>query len=135
MSDMIWLGGAASTLFLAVLSIAARRWWPLPYVWAVLLGFGTGVLLWSWPDGARGFWWMPHVNLASFAFVLACVLLVAGSVPECWVRASEWWGYCEEFREVERRTGQTCRPEPACDAAAPRGQKHSRRRRRTLRWG
>jgi hypothetical protein len=58
MKDMIWLGGVAAALWLGVLSIIARRWWPLAYVFALFFGFGAGMLLWSWPEPAVSFWWM-----------------------------------------------------------------------------
>lgn len=57
-TDMIWLGGCAFTVFLAVLSITAVRWWPLAYIFAVVFGAAAGVLLWDFPDWARHTWWL-----------------------------------------------------------------------------
>ncbi|MBA0084826.1 MAG: hypothetical protein HRJ53_07515 [Acidobacteria bacterium Pan2503] len=58
MSDMIWLGGVAFTLFFVVLSITAVRWWPLIYVCAVGIGAGAGLLLWDFPPSFREAWWL-----------------------------------------------------------------------------
>jgi hypothetical protein len=57
-TNLIWLGGAAASLYLAVLSFAARKWWPVAYIFALALGFGTGVLIWDWPEPARQLWWL-----------------------------------------------------------------------------
>jgi len=57
-TDLIWLGGAAFTLFLVVLSITAVRWWPLVYIVAVGCGAVTGLLLFEFPQGARSAWWL-----------------------------------------------------------------------------
>lgn len=58
MSDPITYGGVAVTVFLVVLSLRAEKWWPVFYAPAVLLWFSTGVLAWSWPEGARDAWWL-----------------------------------------------------------------------------
>ena len=58
MSDLIWLPGCVAALFLAVVATWLRRWWPLPYVFALMFGIGTGVLVVEWPAPLRSFWWM-----------------------------------------------------------------------------
>lgn len=57
MSDPITYGGVAVTVFLVVLSLRAEKWWPPFYVSAVLFGFSTLYLAWSWPENLRDLCW------------------------------------------------------------------------------
>lgn len=58
MSDQIWFGGFLATVCLVILALRFERWWPVPYVLSCLLGFGTGVLIWSWPGWLVDAWWL-----------------------------------------------------------------------------
>lgn len=58
MENPIWYGSCAVTLLFLVLSLRAERWWPVAYVFALVFGFATGVLIWSWPEQLRDAWWL-----------------------------------------------------------------------------
>lgn len=58
MTDPITYGGVAVTVFLVVLSLRAEKWWPPFYVSAVLFGFSTLYLAWSWPEAMRNVCWL-----------------------------------------------------------------------------
>lgn len=88
MSDPITYGGVVMTVFLVVLSLRAVRWWPPFYVAAVLFGFSTGFLAWSWPQWARDAWW-------------SVWLVYAFALPIFRVNLTRRW---REAQELERLT-------------------------------
>lgn len=57
MSVPIWTGGVVSTLLLAYVSMLARRWWPLAWLFCIFLGAGAGVILGIGHPTAAVWWW------------------------------------------------------------------------------
>lgn len=69
MSDFIWVGGVAATLWITAVSFFARRWWPPIYLCALIFGFGAGLLIYAWPEVLQSVWWFAWtVYLAAFPF-------------------------------------------------------------------
>jgi hypothetical protein len=54
----MWLGPAFVATWCVLLSFTARKWWPLPYVFALFWGMCTGLMIWTWSEMGRNAWWL-----------------------------------------------------------------------------
>ena len=73
MTDALWLGGFIFTLYLVAMSWTSGRWWPLPYCWACVFGFGTCLVAFTWPQWLRDGW-------CDLGIIYAVVLPIARTV-------------------------------------------------------
>lgn len=82
MIPAVWAGPVVLTVWLAGLSIYARRRWVLLYLLACFVGGASGLVMWSWTDSARDIWWS---FWAGYALALPILRVL---VPHWWDKRS-----------------------------------------------